>query len=91
MAYAPGIRALISADYLVELDDDVVGAPLHWDTTMRDALQRLPTIGFLAADLKTIHTTSRRTIGMASVLTSTSRTSSTAFACSAGRQAAPAP
>ena len=49
--YAPAFE-LISADYLVELDDDVVGAPNYWDTTMRDALRRLPTIGFLAADLE---------------------------------------
>ena len=50
-AYAPAFE-LISADYLVELDDDVVGAPANWDITMRDALRRLPTIGFLAADLE---------------------------------------
>ena len=43
---------MISADYLVELDDDVVGAPANWDTMLRDALRRLPTIGFLAADLE---------------------------------------
>lgn len=50
-AYAPAF-AMISADYLVELDDDVVGAPANWDTMLRDALRRLPTIGFLAADLE---------------------------------------
>ena len=55
----------------MELDDDVVGAPIHWDTTMREALRRLPTIGFLAADSKTIRTTSRPTIVIASALTST--------------------
>jgi GT2 family glycosyltransferase len=50
-AYAPAF-AMTSAAYLIELDDDVVDAPLHWDATMRDALKRLPTIGFLAADLE---------------------------------------
>lgn len=41
-----------SADYLVELDDDVVDAPLNWDATLLDAFRRLPAIGFLAADLE---------------------------------------
>jgi GT2 family glycosyltransferase len=50
-AYAPAF-AMTSAPYLIELDDDVVDAPLHWDATMRDALKRLPKIGFLAADLE---------------------------------------
>lgn len=43
---------LTSADYLVELDDDVVAAPEAWDATLLDAFLRLPTIGFLAADLE---------------------------------------
>ena len=43
---------MLSAPYLVELDDDVVGAPAGWDATMRDALRRLPHVGFLAADLE---------------------------------------
>lgn len=50
-AYAPAFE-MTSAEYLVELDDDVVGAPANWDTILRDALRRLPTIGFLAADLE---------------------------------------
>ena len=50
-AYSPAFE-LISAAYLVELDDDVVGAPQHWDATMRDALRQLPHVGFLAADLE---------------------------------------
>ncbi|HEY1369612.1 MAG TPA: glycosyltransferase [Gaiellaceae bacterium] len=50
-AYAPAFE-MISAPYLVELDDDVVDAPQDWDKTMRDALKRLPNIGFLAADLE---------------------------------------
>jgi GT2 family glycosyltransferase len=41
-----------SAEYLVELDDDVVEAPANWDSTLLDAYRRLPTIGFLAADLE---------------------------------------
>jgi GT2 family glycosyltransferase len=50
-AYASAF-AMLSADFLIELDDDVVGAPRNWDATLRDALQRLPEIGFLAADLE---------------------------------------
>jgi GT2 family glycosyltransferase len=50
-AYGPAF-AMISAAYLIELDDDVVGAPAGWDATMRDALKRLPHVGFLAADLE---------------------------------------
>lgn len=44
--------ALTSSDYLVELDDDVVSAPWKWDRALLDAYRRLPTIGFLAADLE---------------------------------------
>ncbi len=43
---------LTSSDYLVELDDDVVEAPSSWDATLLAAFRRLPTIGFLAADLE---------------------------------------
>jgi GT2 family glycosyltransferase len=50
-AYARAF-AMTSSDYLVELDDDVVGAPSQWDLVLRDAYERLPTIGFLAADLE---------------------------------------
>lgn len=49
--YARGF-AMTSCDYLVELDDDVVAAPDHWDLTLRDAYRRLPAIGFLAADIE---------------------------------------
>jgi GT2 family glycosyltransferase len=49
--YARGF-ALTKADYLVELDDDVVDAPQHWDVTLREAYERLPEIGFLAADIQ---------------------------------------
>ncbi len=41
-----------AADYLVELDDDMVEAPPDWDLTLRDAFERLPEIGYLAADLE---------------------------------------
>lgn len=44
--------ALTTADYLVELDDDVVAAPARWDETLLTAFMRLPEIGFLAADLE---------------------------------------
>ena len=49
--YARAFRET-SAPYLVELDDDVVNAPAGWDATLRDALRKLPTVGFLAADLE---------------------------------------
>jgi GT2 family glycosyltransferase len=49
--YARAFRET-TAPYLVELDDDVVDAPRCWDTTLRDAIMRLPTVGFLAADLE---------------------------------------
>jgi glycosyltransferase involved in cell wall biosynthesis len=49
--YARGF-GMTSSDYLVELDDDVVGAPDGWDAILLDAYKRLPTIGFLAADLQ---------------------------------------
>jgi GT2 family glycosyltransferase len=44
--------AMTSAPYLVELDDDVVAAPEHWDARLLAAYERLPEIGFLAADLE---------------------------------------
>jgi GT2 family glycosyltransferase len=50
-AYARAF-ALTSAEYLVELDDDVVDAPANWDLMLLDAFKRLPKIGFLAADLE---------------------------------------
>jgi GT2 family glycosyltransferase len=50
-AYARAFRET-SAPYLIEIDDDVVGAPPEWDKTLRDAYVRLPDVGFLAADLE---------------------------------------
>jgi len=49
--YARGFRQTTSA-YMVELDDDVVDAPAGWDRTLREAYDRLPGIGYLAADLE---------------------------------------
>jgi GT2 family glycosyltransferase len=42
---------MTSASHLVDLDDDVVDAPSEWDARLLDAFRRLPTVGFLAADL----------------------------------------
>jgi len=44
--------ALTSAEYLLELDDDVVDAPPGWDAVLLNAFRRLPTIGYLSADLR---------------------------------------
>ena len=43
---------MTSSAYLIELDDDVVDAPRAWDAMLLDAFERLPAIGFLAADLE---------------------------------------
>lgn len=43
--------AQAQSPYLVELDDDVIDAPSEWDRILLDAFQRLPQVGFLAADL----------------------------------------
>ena len=37
--------------YIIEVDDDVIDAPPEWDRTLVDAFERLPDIGFLAANL----------------------------------------
>lgn len=50
-AYAEAFE-LTTAAYLVEMDDDIVDAPEGWDATLLDAFVRLPTVGFLAADLE---------------------------------------
>jgi GT2 family glycosyltransferase len=49
-AYAKAF-ALATQDYLVELDDDVIEAPVSWDETLLDAFMRLPKIGYLATSL----------------------------------------
>jgi GT2 family glycosyltransferase len=50
-AYARA-AAITSGPYLVEVDDDVVEAPHHWDRTLLDAFLKIPNIGYLVADLK---------------------------------------
>ena len=50
-AYALAFRATTS-DYLVEVDDDVIDAPAGWDATLLDGFDRLPTVGYLAANLR---------------------------------------
>lgn len=47
----PRALALLSAPYLIELDDDVVEAPERWDETLLQAYRRLPDIGFLCASI----------------------------------------
>jgi GT2 family glycosyltransferase len=49
-AYARAF-ALTTADHLVELDDDIIDAPKHWDKTLLEAYERLPQVGYLAANL----------------------------------------
>lgn len=49
-AYRPAF-ATTSSDYLIEVDDDVIDAPAEWDRTMFEAFRRLPTCGYLAANL----------------------------------------
>ena len=49
-AYARAF-GLTRAPYMVEVDDDIIEAPEHWDATLLDAYRRLPEIGFLAANL----------------------------------------
>jgi GT2 family glycosyltransferase len=48
-ALAPAF-ARTSAQYLVTLGDDIIDAPEHWDETLMHAFDRLPSVGFLAAD-----------------------------------------
>jgi GT2 family glycosyltransferase len=43
--------SMTTAPYVVELDDEVVDAPPGWDRMLLDAFEKLPDIGFLAADL----------------------------------------
>ncbi len=50
-AYAEAFK-LTTTTHLIELDDDVIDAPRSWDETLLSAFQRLPEIGFLAADLE---------------------------------------
>jgi GT2 family glycosyltransferase len=43
--------AMLSSEYLVELDDDVVEAPTNWDEQLLRAFSALPLIGSLGADI----------------------------------------
>jgi GT2 family glycosyltransferase len=49
-AYARAFRQA-TQEYFIELDDDVIEAPQHWDATMLRAFERVPRIGYLAASL----------------------------------------
>ena len=49
-AYAEAFK-LTTAPYLLELDDDMIEAPAEWDRSLLEAFERLPQIGFLAANL----------------------------------------
>ena len=49
-AYARAF-ALATQEYFIELDDDVVEAPLGWDAILLDAFRRIPNMGYLAASL----------------------------------------
>jgi GT2 family glycosyltransferase len=42
---------LTTAAYMIEIDDDIIDAPIEWDQTLLQAFRRLPQIGFLAAAL----------------------------------------
>lgn len=41
----------MAGDHLIEVDDDVIEAPQAWDQTLVEAFERLPDIGYLAANL----------------------------------------
>lgn len=49
-AYARGF-ALTTQAYLVELDDDVIEAPIGWDATMLEAFVGIERMGYLSANL----------------------------------------
>ena len=50
-AYASA-AALTTQPYIVEVDDDVIEAPVEWDRTLLEAFRKIPNIGYLVADLK---------------------------------------
>jgi GT2 family glycosyltransferase len=50
-AYAKAF-SMTASEHLIEVDDDVVDAPAAWDAMLSDAFDRLPTVGFLSADLE---------------------------------------
>jgi GT2 family glycosyltransferase len=47
----PRAFAMTDSDYLVDLDDDMIDAPPEWDRRLLEAMQQLPDVGFLAANL----------------------------------------
>jgi rhamnopyranosyl-N-acetylglucosaminyl-diphospho-decaprenol beta-1,3/1,4-galactofuranosyltransferase len=49
-AYAMALP-LTTQPYFIEMDDDIVDAPVDWDRAMLTAFDALPTIGFLQAKL----------------------------------------
>lgn len=49
-AYARAFR-LASQPYLIELDDDVIEAPMCWDEQLLDAFLRIPKMGYLSASI----------------------------------------
>jgi GT2 family glycosyltransferase len=87
--YARSFRET-SAPYLIELDDDVTNAPAGWDAQLLEAFERLPEVGFLAADPRTIPTTRPRSGATTAARTSTRRSPTTECACSSGQPAAAA-
>jgi GT2 family glycosyltransferase len=50
-AYASA-AALTTQPYIVEVDDDVIEAPVEWDRTLLEAFRKIPNIGYLVADLE---------------------------------------
>ena len=42
---------LATGKYLIELDDDVIDAPQEWDRILMQAIERIPGMGYLAADV----------------------------------------
>ena len=42
---------LATGKYLIELDDDIIDAPQSWDKTLMEALEAIPGMGYLAADV----------------------------------------
>jgi GT2 family glycosyltransferase len=49
-AYSKAVP-LTSGDFLIELDDDIIDAPQDWDLTLLEAFKKVPSMGFLAADI----------------------------------------
>ena len=52
MKARPRALALAESKYLIEMDDDVVDAPMNWDNTLLDAYLKLENFGRLAPFLE---------------------------------------